>query len=278
MKFRTEIGRVGAPFAISHDDRIVLLGSCFADNVGERLTRDGFSAVHNPLGPLYNPASVLRVLSRGLCPYTEDDLRLVNGEYHCLDFANRYRGCDAAELLKLVNADYLPLAAAVEGASVIIITFGTTGVYRYDRGRTVAGNCHKIPAQYFQHSDLELEEIVSAWLPALRPDVRYVFTVSPVRYTSDGLEANSLSKATLRVAVERICRDSHAAYFPAFEILNDDLRDYRFYAADMKHPSDVAADYIYDVFAEAYFSPATLQRALTCRRDSRRADHRQIIP
>ncbi len=277
MDFRTEIGAVRGGFTIDHADRIVLLGSCFADNVGERLAADGFEAAHNPLGPLYNPASVLRVLKRGVRPYGEADFQCCGGVWHCLDFANRYQAATPTELAAKVNADYLPLASALAAATVIIITFGTTGVYRYGADHVVAGNCHKLPASFFCSSALTVPEIAEPWIAALETGKRYIFTVSPVRYTSGGLAVNGLSKATLRVAVDEICRRGGSDYFPAFEILNDDLRDYRFYAADMKHPSPVAADYIYDVFGRAYYSPETLDKAARCRRDFLRSQHRPII-
>lgn len=278
MDFRTEIESLRGSFDITHRDRIVLLGSCFADNVGERLVAQGFNAVHNPLGPLFNPASVLRVLTRGPRPYSETDFVRYADTRHCLDFANRYQHTDSSQLAAMVNADYLPLAESIEHATVIIVTFGTAHVWRLAGSGIVAGNCHKLPGNMFTDETLEINEITHAWASALNPGKKYIFTVSPVRYTSGGLIANSLSKAALRVAVDKICRQSGADYFPAFEIVNDDLRDYRFYAADMKHPSPVAVDYIYHHFSQAYFSPSTQEEAGRAYREFLRAQHRQILP
>lgn len=279
MRFRTEIGPLRGGFAIGHDDRIVLLGSCFADNVGERLRADGFDAVHNPLGPLYNPASVLRVLDRGARPYGAADFTEHEDGWHCLDFASRYRADRPGELARKVNADYLPLAAAIERATVLIVTFGTTGVFTYGPDDIVAGNCHKLPATFFGTRDLRLDEIADMWAAseAVARVPKLIFTVSPVRYVSRGLAAGALSKAVLRVAVDDICRRTGADYFPAFEILNDDLRDYRFYADDLKHPSSAAAEYIYEAFGGAYFSRATAARAAEYRREYLRLLHRPII-
>ncbi|MCM1036944.1 MAG: GSCFA domain-containing protein [Bacteroides sp.] len=274
--FRTEIGRLRGGFEIRRDDRIVLLGSCFADNIGERLATDGFAAVHNPLGPLYNPASILRVLARGGRPYGEADMVCHAGTWHCLDAACRYQGADPGAVADAVNADYLPLARAVDEADVVIVTFGTSHVFEH--GGTVAGNCHKLPAAEFERRMLSPAEIADAWaaVPALSGK-RLIFTISPVRYTSDGLADGSLAKAILRVAVDDICRRTGADYFPACEIVCDDLRDYRFYADDLRHPSAMAVEYIYEKFAEAYFSPATCEAARAARRAWLRSQHRPII-
>lgn len=274
MKFRTEIGPIKGGFGISHDDRIVLLGSCFSDNIGAQLEADGFCVVHNPLGPLYNPASVMRIVARGGRPYGPDDFTLHDGIWHCLDMAWRYHDTDPARLAETVNADYLPLAAAIADCTVLILTFGTARVYMH--GSATAGNCHKLPAAMFDERDLTIDEIEQTVTQCLPHGKRLIFTVSPVRYPSYGLAADSLSKATLRVAVDRICRSTGSDYFPASEIVCDDLRDYRFYAADLKHPSEVAVEYIYQHFADAYFDSATIARAAECRRAYLRARHRPL--
>lgn len=275
MNFRTEIEPVRGSFEISHDDRVVMLGSCFADNVGERMLADGFKVVHNPLGPLFNPASIARALRRGPRPYTSGDMVCHDGIWHCLDYAWRYHDEDAARLAERVNRDYLPLADAISEAEVLVITLGTIRTYQYDG--VVVGNCHKLPAACFERSDMSLDGVVDTIIEALPDGKNVILTVSPVRYTADGLVANSLSKATLRLAAERIARKKGADYFPAYEIVNDDLRDYRFYAADMKHPSDTAVEYIYQLFSRAYFSETTLRHAAERRRQYMRSLHRPII-
>lgn len=276
MRFRTEIGTVRGSFGISHESRIVMLGSCFADTIGSRLERDGFNVTHNPLGPLFNPASIARIISRGERPYGEEDFICdADGTYHCLDFASRYRAATVCDLARMVNDDYLPLAAALNAATTIIITFGTDKVYVHNG--TVAGNCHKLPASQFEEKFLTIDEVRDMWDGLLPASADRILTLSPVRYPGDGLARGFLSKASLRVAVDGICRACGADYFPSYEILNDDLRDYRFYAPDMRHPSDVAADYIYEIFADAYFSNETRTRALECRRQALRAAHRPIL-
>ncbi len=277
MRFRTEIESVRGSFEINHQSRVVLLGSCFADNIGAQLAADGFEAVHNPLGPLFNPASIARVIARGGRPYGPDDfVQGADGVWHCLDFAMRYQADTAEGLAVKVNADYLPLAAALDRADVLIVTLGTNKVFRYGNG-AVAGNCHKLPGAFFATEYLEIDEIAELWdtLPVNAKNV--IFTVSPVRYTESGLTANSLTKAKLRVATDILCRRWKADYFPAYEIVNDDLRDYRFYADDLKHPSEMAVKYIYEHFADAYFSAATKEKAAECRRATLRSLHRNLL-
>ena len=276
MKFRTEIGPLKGSFEIGRGARIVLIGSCFADNIGERLVRDGFSAVHNPLGPLFNPVSVARNLARGIRPYGEDDFFEHQGIWHCLDFANRYQDSSAEKLAQSVNAEYMPFAQAIADADVIIVTLGTSKVYRLTSDY-VAGNCHKLPGTMFSEAMLSVDEAVKALQPALTAlaaSKHIILTLSPVRYPGEGLAKGFLAKATLRVAIDHLCNSLGLDYFPAFEIVNDDLRDYRFYAADMRHPSEVAVDYIYDNFCEAYFCASSLSEAAESRRQYIRAAHR----
>ena len=274
MKFRTEIEPVRGSFAITHADRIVLLGSCFADNVGARLCDDGFTVTHNPLGPLFSPMAIARVLARGTRLYGPEDFVFnpADGMWHCLDFAARYARPDAHTLAEAVNADFLPLVQAIADATVLIVTFGTAKTFTYADGQA-AGNCHRFPADFFSQQIVTAPHIVRAFNELDLPPCRKVFTLSPVRYAEGGLRANSLSKAHLRVAIDDLCASIGADYFPAYEMVVDDLRDYRFYAADLKHITDVAVDYIYQHFADAYFSPDTLLRATAHRRQSRLSAH-----
>ena len=275
MKFRTEIGNISRSFAISHNDRIVLIGSCFADNIGERLVSAGFNAVHNPMGPLFNPASIAGLVRRGQIPYSAADfINGPDGTLHCLDFANRYQDTDISQLANRVNTDYASLSRAIAEADVLIITFGNDKIYEYN-GK-VAGNCHKLPASTFTSRYLDIDEICSLWHCAIPTGRRVIFTLSPVRYTGDGLAQSGLSKATLRVAIDKICRDGGYDYFPAYEIFTDELRDYRFYASDMVHPSEVGADYVFERFTSAYLDENEKDLTKQCLALTRRLSHRQL--
>lgn len=268
MKFRTEIEPLKGSFTLDHSDRIVLLGSCFADSIGEQLRLDGFDVTVNPMGPLYNPISLAHVfdLKRLLIACDGDN-------YHCLDFASRYTAPELDELETMVHADLDPLREAINHATAIIITFGSARVYRSYALRQIVGNCHRLPAADFAVELLTVDQIVDRWRSLLPPGKKVIFTVSPIRYVADGLSNNSLSKAILRVAVDQITALNGADYFPSFEILNDDLRDYRFYTADLKHPSDQAVDYVYEHFARTYFSAATAEEAARRRRLAMQSRH-----
>lgn len=273
MEFRTPIGKINSEFGISHSDKILMLGSCFTDSIGERLEHGGFDVVRNPGGPLFNPASIAGAITHADTAYTARDLVEHEGIYHCLDFASRFSGKDAEEVLDRVNAVRETIADRLACADLAIITFGTTRIYKY--GCKIAGNCHRLPAATFSESNLAIDEITGIWSQlADRLPKRVIFTVSPIRYTAYGLDANFLSKATLRLAVEQLCNSREGIeYFPSFEILNDDLRDYRFYASDMKHPSDTAVNYIMEKFSETYFDEATRRVAAEFERQAARAAH-----
>ena len=275
MKFRTEIEPLRcAP--IGADDSLVLLGSCFADNIGERLAQHGFSVVRNPLGPLFNPMSVAAALTRALDgrAFSRADLALRDGVWHAMDAAARYQSTDADALLAALNRDFAPLREALLAPCVLFVTLGTAYVYRLHETGAIVANCHKLPASEFVRERVSAGTIASEWRPLLQRlaerGVRVVFTVSPVRHVADGLHANNLSKATLLLAVDAL----GAEYFPAYEIVCDDLRDYRFYASDLKHPSEAAVDYIYERFADAYFSPATKETARARHAEYLRQAHR----
>lgn len=278
MRFRTEIENIHGSFEISHRDKIVLIGSCFADNIGTLLEKSGFDVTHNPLGPLFNPQSVGHVLGRGGEKYKEKDFILHSGTWHCLYYANRYQSTDAATLAQMVNKDYVALAESLAAADVLVITLGTSKVYRLNG--TTAGNCHKLPGTIFSEDyldvDAAVESIVSS-IDKIAKSKRVIITLSPVRYPGEGLSKGFLAKATLRVAIDKICCLTGADYFPAFEIVNDDLRDYRFYAPDMRHPSDQAIEYIYEKFGETYFSENTIKEAEKYRKLALHGAHRPII-
>lgn len=283
LKLRTEIEPFRPSFTISHDDRIVLLGSCFSDNIGSRLSRDGFEAIHNPLGPLYNPLSLARVIENLLNGrlYTETDfISDSEGKAHCLDFASRYQAVDAVCLADQLNMEFSNLKSAFDNSTVLIVTFGSSVIYSLD-GTTagVVGNCHKFPSTYFRRMTVEVSEIVAVWRPLMERlkqcGKNILFTVSPIRHLADGLHGNELSKARLLLACEKLT--DLADYFPAYEIMMDDLRDYRFYDRDLKHPSELACDYIYDKFCECFFSQETQAYAAKKRQEHLRLSHRQII-
>ena len=258
---RTIVETPATHISITPDSRIAMLGSCFTDNVGSRLEADAYSVVHNPMGPLFNPASIASVVEQSY-PYTMHDLRREpDGIWHCLAYASRYLDADPQALLARVNTEFCALRAALDEADVLIFTFGTAFVFEEVATGRIVGNCHRIPAREFRRRRLSIEEIADIWRPLMdrwsravkRPSV--IFTVSPIRHTADTLHGNNLSKAILHLAIDRLVAEyDFAEYFPAFEALIDDLRDYTFYADDLKHPAPQAVDYIYQLFYNAYIS------------------------
>lgn len=273
MDFRTVIEPLRNVKAISHDTPIMMLGSCFTDNIGMLLKRDGFNVSANMLGVLYNPMSIAQVINRAFNRqlYTIDDLYKHDGIWHCLDFESRRQNHNYEELLNEINRDFTVFIDKLNNSEVLIITFGTAWIFDHIATNKVAGNCHKLPASEFKRRRLTVNEIIDTWKPICK-NKRVIFTVSPIRHLADGLHGNQLSKATLLLATESL-----GEYFPAYEILYDDLRDYRFYASDMKHPSETAVNYIYDIFEQSYFDKETKIKAQECRRLYARQNHRPIL-
>lgn len=268
MEFRTELTVPPSDKAITHKSRLLTVGSCFADGVGQKLADNKFQVLVNPFGTIFNPLSLFELLEKSL---SGEPLRTMPVERDGLFFHyglhSRYFAQSPQAMNQLVRrqmqqtADFLRTPA--ESDKWLIITLGTAWIYELaDSGIPVA-NCHKIPAKNFRKRLLQTEEIIGAFetmFVTLPKNCRIVLTVSPVRHIKDTLPLNAVSKSVLRLAVHQITeRFSQTDYFPAYELLLDDLRDYRFYAADMLHPSEQAVDYIFDKFASAYFRPPTLQ-------------------
>ncbi len=273
----------GLQGTVTHTAPVLLIGSCFSDNIGSRLLGDLFDASVNPFGPLYNPRSVCEAFGM-LADETRiepDQLFEHLGVWRHWGFHSRYSRRDRHETAAAMNSSITDARTSLLEASAVFITLGTTDHYTLlDTGRTVA-NCHKIPATQFTKRRLtlpETTELLTQTLLTIRsvnPAAKVVFTVSPLRYLGDGLHTNSIIKATLLLAIESVV-SSHPGtlYFPAYEIMNDDLRDYRFYAEDMKHPSDAAVGYIYELFGQSFFTAGTSALAAEARRLTRRLSHR----
>lgn len=223
MKLQTTVDIEKAPFAISSRHRVLLTGSCFADNIGHRLQEDMLQATVNPYGVMYNPASVMHSVERTL---------------------NNSNGSQT---------------------DIAIITLGTNHVYILNETGEIVDNCNKRPQALFTERKLTVEECTQYLrqtieiLRARNAETKVILTVSPIRYAKYGFHESQLSKATLLMAAEQVCNDSDTCYFPAYEIMNDELRDYRFYAPDMLHPSAQAVEYIYERFKDTYFAEDTIR-------------------
>lgn len=285
MKFRTEITIPKVPFKLSQDEGVLMLGSCFTDNIGSRLETDGFRVIHNPMGPLYNPVSLRRFLERieEKKLYTAGDLKTDKfGIYHCLEVASRYQSEEAGKLLDALNAELSRVIEFFATAKTVILTYGTSYVFEYKEDGRVVGNCHKLPVQDFRHRILTQAEVFDSVNTTIRglkdSGKQIILTVSPVRHLFAGATANTISKGRLLEAVCEAQQKFEGVFeFPAYNLLLDDLRDYRFYASDLVHPSDSAVEYIHEKFADAFYGDETMKRAREFRKQYARRQHRPIL-
>ena len=285
MKLYTTVDIAPCEKQIGYGDNILLLGSCFADNIGAKFGEYYFQTTINPYGTLYNPASIVQVLSDISDIGSQDPgLKLVqhNGLWHSMMHHGTFSAVDKEQLIARCEHSSTQLRIALRQATTLIITFGTAWVYEY-QGQVVA-NCHKLPAQQFVRRRLTVDEIVDRWQPiiALMPDKHWIFTVSPIRHIKDGLHENQLSKAILLQAIDRLTAQpltaQRVSYFPSYEIMLDELRDYRFYAEDMVHPSPVAVEHIWQRFVDIYFSAHTQNEMRTLHQLWRDRHHRFLHP
>ncbi|MDO5442292.1 MAG: GSCFA domain-containing protein [Bacteroidia bacterium] len=257
IKLQTPVVFQPSRTGIGFSDSVAVLGSCFADNIGQRMKAAGFDVCVNPFGTLYNPVSIVNAAARlqsGI-HFTEKDCvgmgagaGLVCSFNHHTSFARP----DAAQFLSCANTALEEASSFWKRADKVIITLGTAFCYRNIESGEVVANCLKRPAAEFAREMLDVRT-VSMLLDGMvtrYPDKHFILTVSPIRHMSDGAHANQLSKSTLLLAVENMSKYSSVEYFPAFEIMMDELRDYRFYAEDMVHPTSQAADYIWERFCD----------------------------
>lgn len=254
MKLQTVVDIKPGSWQIGYEDKILLVGSCFADSIGQMMAQRGLQVTCNPFGTLYNPVSIAQAMQMtDIPPLVEHE-----GLWHSMAHHGSFSRTTEAETREAVQASIETMQRALQEATVVIVTFGTAWVY--EQNGSVVGNCHKLAAEQFTRRRLSADEIEALWAPLIAryPDKRWLFTVSPIRHIKDGLHENQLSKATLLQAVEAIRnQQSVVSYFPSYEIMLDELRDYRFYAEDLVHPSPVAIQYIWERFTETYCTSQT---------------------
>lgn len=241
MEFRTPVNITLAPFAIEPRERMLFVGSCFADNIGRRFVDDKFRATVNPYGVMYNPASIMHTVKR----WTGE---LVAAQSEASD-----SGSDVRQ-------------ATDEAPQTAVFTLGTNHVYILNETGEIVDNCRKRPQRLFTERELSVDECADylreavTKLRQINPSVRIIITVSPIRYAKYGFHGSQLSKATLLLAADKLTKEmDNVVYFPAYEIVNDELRDYRFYREDMLHPTDQAVEYIWQRFGETFFSKQTVK-------------------
>lgn len=283
MEFKTTIQPHQGLFEITHDSRIMLIGSCFSNEIGHKLSQSGFHTLINPFGTLFNSYSIGKSLTTTVRnkKFDSTDFFEHNGLWHSYKLHSRFSSFHLDEAIEKINTSVEVANNFVFNTDVLIITLGTAWVYELKETGKIVANCHKMPQQLFEKRKLGINEIISEYthliehLKGANNKLKIIFTVSPVKHLRDGFVANNWSKSTLNIAIhELVRRFDFCDYYPSYEIMNDDLRDYRFYKNDMLHPNDLATQYIYEHFQNAYCVEETKQIAKEFYQLSKSAEHK----
>ena len=282
MKLQTTVDIKPSEWKIGYGDKILMLGSCFSDEIGRQMEERKMAVTCNPFGTLYNPLSIANAIQTSAVSH-QPSVVFYDGLWHSMAHHGSFSRATREEAEKAVKDSVEAMQRALDEATVVIVTFGTAWVYELSaishQPSVIVGNCHKMPEKWFRRRRLTVEEIVEAWQPILAqyPDKRWLFTVSPIRHVRDGLHENQVSKATLLMAVEAIrSQHSEVSYFPSYEILMDELRDYRFYADDLVHPSSMAVEYIWERFCETFCTSQTINAMHIAHKEWKFAHHRPL--
>lgn len=283
MELRTKIKIAVSPNKIDHKSQLLCIGSCFSQSVGEKIKNDKFECLINPFGTLYNPVSIARALTASMNDSIDPELIINHSRYLHLNYHSDITGHNKEELINNIKRSQGLTRESIIKATHIIITLGTAYSFNHITFNKIVGNCHKLPASQFERILLSKEKIFSTLsevvekIRILNPDVQFLLTVSPVRHIRDGLIKNNLSKAILiQSCHELLERYSFVDYFPSYDIMMDDLRDYRFYSRDLVHPSQLAIDYIYERFSECYYDQKTINLIPQIRNIKKAIIHRPI--
>lgn len=283
MKWYTEVNTGKSQHLISYNNKILFLGSCFAEEIGSRMRANGFDVLVNPFGVLFNPASIALSLNRlvvGLS-LTDKDIVSEGSVYKSIYHSSENASLEKDSLLEFLNDSLIRDSKFLEKSDTIALTFGTTWIYTRKSDGRVVSNCHKQPASSFVRSSLSVEECVDAIAPLIEtmPGKRWFMSVSPVRHLKDGAVENMLSKARLLLAIKELSdRYDNVVYFPSYEIVMDELRDYRFYSSDLLHLSDDAAEYIWERFADFALEGKAVELLRDYKRLSDMKKHRALYP
>ncbi len=255
MEFHLEYTPKPFDTKINHQQKLLLIGSCFTEQIGNKLAHHKFPVLDNPNGILFNPISITKSLSSYITnkQYSAADLFYQNESWNSWEHHSRFSDPDQQNCIDGINASQDRAHEFLKGADWLLITLGSAFVYELQDGSVVA-NCHKVPTDKFNKRLLSVEEVVSALqqmqeqLISFNPSLKIIYTISPVRHLRDGFIENNRSKATLHLAVQQLTQTANTFYFPAYELVMDDLRDYRFYAEDMVHPNYAATNYVWKKF------------------------------
>ncbi len=292
MDFHLPFSIPSADFKIQHGDRIALLGSCFSDSMQAHFLRSGFDVLSNPFGTIFHPTALANSIEFSLNQSKVPRIFQRGELYFCWDSASVIYGNSETEVRSKFDVQRAVFADYLQSSKCLLITFGTAWGYELIEQnfvgtpdqQSVVANCHKMPVTNFQKKLMSVAEEWSRWqtlilaLKAVNPELRLIFTVSPVRHKKDGLVENNQSKARLIELVHRLVESTNVSYFPAYEIVIDELRDYRFFKEDRVHPTDEAVQYVWNRFEETYFNEETVEIAKRVRNLKRTFDHQTLHP
>lgn len=294
MDFRTSIPIPQATPKITYDSRVFLVGSCFVENMGRKLDYYKLTQLQNPFGILFHPAAIAKFF-KNIAEnrvYTESDFFWSNEQWHCFDTHSSLSHSEKRIILERLNTKLDNARDFLQETTHLIITLGTAWSYFHLETEKLVGNCHKIPQNNFRKELQSVEEIevslnnIILFLKEINPEITVIFTVSPVRHLKDGFVENQRSKAHLITAIHKLLENKksipplgiNGSYFPAYELMIDELRDYRFYAGDMLHPSATAIDYIWSRFVETWFSQEAMQLLSKIETIQKGLSHRPFNP
>lgn len=287
MELRAVLKPKRFPFQITHQDKILTLGSCFSENIGERFLNYKFDILINPFGQQYNPYSIAKGINRLIDndSYKKEELFEFAEQFHSWEFHSDFSRSTSEEALKVMNESFDKARNQLINANYLFITFGTAHLFQHIQSSIEVSNCHKISGSQFSKRYLKTAEIVQLItdaiekIKAFNPNCKFIFTVSPVRYLAFGFEENNLSKSYLISAVHEICESNeNAYYFPAYELVMDDLRDYRFFTEDFLHPNRMATQYVWENLAQVLFSENTQSLLVEIDKILSAANHRPRNP
>lgn len=257
---------------MDYNSEIFSIGSCFSENISKKFDYFKLKNSVNPFGVLFQPLAIEKILEKAVkeIPFTESDVFFHNELWHCFDVHSEFSQTDKNEFLEKLNQTLLETKKQLEKATHIIITLGTSWVYRYNQTSQIVANCHKVPQKEFTKELLSVEQITKSLqnIISLFSDKKIIFTISPVRHLKDGFFENNVSKANIFTSINniKICENLrnlrenyNVNYFPSYEIVMDELRDYRFFSEDMLHPNQTAIDYIWERFSENYLSEKAME-------------------
>jgi hypothetical protein len=268
MKWRTEVKLDKNPGYLKYADKILSIGSCFSDEIGRKLSDAGFDITVNPFGVIFNPVSILQLVQNALDGNIreemifERDMKWFHFGYH-----SKINGANKDDLIQAINSSQFAAQKKLLEGQHLFITLGSAWVYRLNEYNAVVANCHKMPAALFTKELVNLQKLrvfsdeLFKKLFEQNPNIKVTVTVSPVRHSKDGLHENNLSKSVLHLYAKHLTEQfDNINYFPAYELVVDELRDYRFFKEDLVHPNNQAVDFVFDKFKETSFDNSTLQR------------------